>query len=977
MSDTTERLTAIRRNPTLMVRESLNALENALGTEEYQFSDPTNPFIFLIENMAVNGAGILTEQEAVLRSLYPSMAMKYGELYPHMSDADYINRFVTPTDATFTFLLNLEEVKSSAVSVGTTGVRKLVLPEYLRVVVGELTFTLLYPVEIRVMRNGGLQVLFDTSRTTPVQSLTSNSLDWTIVNLEGRKCIRVSVPLVQLSITTMTESLTTSEPLNVSYTLTDSYYYCRMFYQKDGTTEWVEINTTHTDQTFDPRVPTALLQVTEDTINIKIPGVYYERELIDNSKCRIDVYTSKGKVVQDLSTVVLSDYKMNIVDKDGTAPLAYTSDYSKYVAPITTFNDLQVLSNTVVNGGSDAKTFEEMREKVIMNTLGANDIPISHPQLVTHVNNLGFDIVTHINNISDREFLATRQLPLPTSGTLNTSIGCITSELRVKLADLSSIETISDNDDRMTLLPSTLYRFENGTLKVIGNGEAKRLAGMTTDALTREVNTRGYLWTPFYYVMDTSENTFTVRPYDLDRPVIKYRSLANNNDTTAYQANITAVQINKIDDGYMLDLRINGNEAFLNVDVSNVIVQFGYQPTDGDIWCSANAVYVDTDSATGHHFRCYIRTNYDVKKDLRLRTTNMSIYNERQTVYYIPLDTAIDVTIAVSEAEHSGYEANDMDNLLQTHLLPNNGVVSCIVRERIHLTLGYSLDKLWHQASNKVTTEDYQRWEEDVPYVHTEDVYEYDETGTVKLIEKPDGTLDVSVLHRKGDTLVDSNGSPVYRHRKGDIKHNDKGETILKNKREMVRTFAMFLLDGQLRFVTDPEMVNYRTEVAKSIVDWTDKLTTLKERLLDQSNIQLKPTTTMGTVQALVMGSQRTAVPVEQTITVTYFVSDAIYRNNTYRQALKESTIAKISELLANTTVTNAGIVSALKSIGGEDIISVDVSGLGGNLQLSTITLLDDSARLALAKRLIVKSNHTIGLEEACDVSIVRHSVTS
>lgn len=962
----TDRAAAIRRNPPLFIQDMLSSIKAQLGSDEAQIPDPTNPFVFLMENFVVNNAGMLNEQEALLRRYYPSMSLEYGELYAHMSDQDYVGRFVSPASGTFVFYFARDEIRNRAVDTGN-GIRKITIPEYTSVKVSDLVFTMQYPVDIKVMRHGGIQVVYDNSYSSPIQELTTNSLKWDVVSLKrggvNTSYIRIEVPMLQVEIGTTFIPINKTAMLNSDIAFTDNFFHCRVFYKNTG--EWTEISTTHSDQVFNTRKPTALLTVKESSFNIRIPPVYFENGSIDNGNLRVDVYTSKGVISQDLSGYPSSSFTVSYLDNKQTTPLHYESD-SQYIAPLLGFSDSFVMSTDYVDGGHRAKTFEELREQVIMNTLGANDVPISHPQLTTKVNDLGFDIVTHVDNLTNRQFLATRKLPIPTNNTLASGIGCTMSRIQLRLRELHDHPAAVTNGDRVTLKPDALYFNHGGRVTLVGGDEVNRLKNLGNDALTREVNNKGYLWSPFYYVLDASNDSFNVRPYDLSRPKINYKSLVDDNDTVDFQAQITSQSIEHTDYGYALTLDIECNDGMLALSQDDIVVQFSYRPSDGSEWCAQNAVFVGRTEENYLRYRCEFRTNFDIRDGDRLRTTNMSIFSSEQNNYYTTLDNAVDVTIMTVGQDKYHYIPNDLDQMIQTHLIPGGEKVSCITRERLHITFGTSLNNLWHQYRNSVTQYDYETYKEDIPYTFEEDKYE--------IIQK-DNDIDFKLIQKKGDTLKNDKGEVVYRHRKGELLRDPDGKLILKNAREIIREFTLFLLDGTIFFVTDGEMVGYRNTVVESVIAWTKKVDSLKNILLDQCDIYLKPTTTLGDTVALVMANQKMTIPIAQSLTINYYVSDVIFRDTEYRTALKNSTREMVATLLDNSTVTITDITASLKSMANEGIIAIDVSGLGGVMNVTSASMLDDSVRLSIGKRLVVRSDHTLSIEDSIDINFARHTV--
>ena len=144
------------------------------------YVNPTNPFGFDLESAAVLTAGFCSYDFDLTRKQYPSAAMTNEDLYNHMCDKDYIGRFAIPTNAKFTFIMRVDEVTSRMVYDPHIDAKKVVIPRNSFITVAGVTFTLEYPIEIRELPHGGLQILVNSDIKSPVQILKTNMVDFTI-----------------------------------------------------------------------------------------------------------------------------------------------------------------------------------------------------------------------------------------------------------------------------------------------------------------------------------------------------------------------------------------------------------------------------------------------------------------------------------------------------------------------------------------------------------------------------------------------------------------------------------------------------------------------------------------------------------------------------------------------------------------------------------------------------------------------------
>ncbi|ENY4565301.1 hypothetical protein ACFXSN_004932, partial [Salmonella enterica subsp. enterica serovar Chester] len=99
----------------------------------------------------------------------------------------------------------------------------------------------------------------------------------------------------------------------------------------------------------------------------------------------------------------VTDWKDNYIDLSPKAE-------QKYSAPLSAFNIKGIYSEGALSGGRSALTFEEQRERV-MAGVNKTKVPITGTQVELVLQDAGYGMVTTIDNVTNRSFLATRDLP--------------------------------------------------------------------------------------------------------------------------------------------------------------------------------------------------------------------------------------------------------------------------------------------------------------------------------------------------------------------------------------------------------------------------------------------------------------------------------------------------------------------------------------------------------------------------------------
>lgn len=971
-----ENMFRARRNPALMQNITLTELDRQLNPDPnnpgYDIPDGTLPFVFCCETNSMETTMAINETEGLMRRLYPRLALNFEELYLHMSDDDYIGRFSMPATTDMTLLLDYNEIIAKAVPFGDQGLKRLVIPRLTAFYVDDLVFTMQYPITLTVQRHGGILAEYVLDHPSPVSVLSTNVVKWNIsyVKTAGDsgqklKLMNMTIPVQQFKIESHTDTLNPSALFKTGYSFTDKFFYARVYVSPDADDSWTEINTTHSDLTYDPTKLTAVLKVTDGgRLEVMIPSIYTTQGMV-TGEIRVDIYTTKGKIDRDLARYTTDKFKVSFEDID---------DNQTLVAPMKHLSICTPYSRNRVDGGADPVTFTKLRDQVIDNTLGAAKVPITNVQLKSNLEMRGYDLVTNIDDISNLQYLASRRLGTPAGLDVVSGAGVAMSMLTVDMESLAGSSHTADNGSSVTILPSMLYRFNNGKVNIMADAEIERLTNMTAESRARDVNNSRYVYSPFHNVLDASADNFDMRPYYLDNPVIEQKIFVGENDTANLQAAVDTFDITRRDGGYRIQVTLTSGDQFKLLGDDQIMLQIGYQPPGENRWASINGVY---DGRTTEGERIYhfdIDTNYDINNQNEIRTTNMTMFSNLQNDFYTSLEANFDVTILVVNSITPGYQPNELDDMVQDHLLPAQFMV--VTRERLQTILGYDMTKVWRRSRTVLSLESYKKYEYNVPAYYETNVYEMDQFGNAVLVPDGDGYKFV-LLHAAGDPVLDVNGDPVMKHMKGDPIYDAQGKPVLIAPRKLMREITLFMVDGLFYFANELDATTYAKNIPMELVGWlqTD-IAILDAQLLEEAKLYLYPTTTYGDTVATVREGQEITIPVDQAFTLTFYLTQAAYINPTIRPSLMQNAKVKINEMIQNSTISMSDITSQLSATSGSDVMALEVSGLGGTDNYTILTVDDEAVRLSVRKKLVVLPNNELTIEDDVTFDFKRHNLS-
>jgi hypothetical protein len=968
VSDVISTLETYKFNPAAMQRVALDVLK-AVTNNEINIVDATNPYVHCLETTAFNCSAFMIQNEATTRRLYPAAATNMEDLYLHMSDKDYAHQHAEPSKAIFKIMLNKNELLSKMILDINTGIKSIRIPRNSVFYASDIPFSLQYPIDIKQPAHGGIQVSYVVDQISPLKTLSTNAIDWIELKTpDNESFIQFEVEVDQFFVEQRTNDVSNVSGFTTTIPLTDYFYHLRCYVQNSDNS-YSEINVTHTAQVYDPFVITAVIKVFEASVEVTIPSIYTKTNMI-TGKLRLDVYQTKGPLSVSLGSYRAEDFRADWINLD-------ENDDTEYTTPITNFRSLVIYSTSDVNGGSPSPTFLEMKSKVIRNTSNANNTPITNVQLEDNLSSNGYEIIKDIDSVTNRIYWASRALPKPIDDAIFTAASAAVSKVQLTLKEATNIYGAFDNNKRITLSSKVVYQNKNGITRPLTNIEFDALDNLPILQKCVDVTNGNYFFSPYTYVLDATEDTFESRAYFIDNPIIKTKSFVAENATTGFQVSIdSSYSVSKNDTGYVVDIVTKSSSNFKALDDSNVQVILAFYPQN-----QSDRVYIAgvLKGKTTTNERLYsfdLNSSYDIDKDDYIVITNT---NGSASAVDIkgPLDIHYDIFFCTTATKAVGWTYSSLDDDIINFDLPDDAYA--ITNERLNVVLGYRLEGLWSQSRSNATFAPYRVYTTDVAAYYKRDVYEVDPiTGAAFTIDGG-GNLVYNILHHAGDPVLDTEGNPVLEHLVGEIVLDEYGnpEIMPGYERDLLRFVDILTIEAAYYFAIPQDYntsTNYRTVIVKSLNSWIlEDIPGFNERLLDKTKIYFYPKVAIGDIEILTNNNEIATVSASQSFKAILLVPPVVYKDSTLLQALRAITIKTIDKSLQNSTVSISSMEKDLLDTYGSDVISVELSGLGGVNTHNTFTVTNNSHRCSIRKRLSTLPNNTLIVEDDVTIEFVEH----
>lgn len=966
-------------SPAMLMRDSLQTLRNVLNNNHGIIS-AENPVALLLEMSATQTAGSIGKNWLLNRRQYPVAARTHEDLWYHLSDLDWVGAFALPSDATFVLAFDYAELESMMRPMANDDDGKLLrIPKGMRITVGNVDFMLDYPINIRQLRHGGFRVTYDTLEKSPIQQLESNIIEHSVVSIADVKHFLIRARFIQVTEIVVEDSITSNTTIKINKNFEDQYYYARVFTGNDEQ-GWKELATTHAPDIYDANKPTAVLKVTENatdsTLSVSIPKLYNNsitnnNGLVSNtlgSRVKIEIYSTLGEI-----SMKLDEYTPNQFSYDFFPQGERKRDYSgigDFSAALKSIRSMSIWSDTFISQGRDALSFEELRERVINNTVGPNEVPVSNNAIEDKIQDYRFNITKAVDYVTSRAYWAVRDMPNPESSKLITPAASSVETLSTSISALIGTGTVIDNRARVTIVPDSVYTMKNGKLSMLMKSDIDRIKEMNTENKAKAVNENEMFFSPFHYVVDTNHDTIKLRPYYLDKPVARTKSFITANNKIDIALGIELYTIERTPKGYRLVVTMRSNDVYRKLRNDEYWAQLLIHPYKDKGYVYLAGKFIGRTNEDEPMFQFDLDTRFDLDENHNLIINNMSLQGFGELDTPIPLESKWELIFGFY-GQMDNWSRIKLDDLVGLHLV-NPDAKACLM-ESIDVRLGHYLEYLWTRARTHATEYSYKRYDKNIPLLYKEDVYDKDET-TGSIVNIVNGEVQYNLRHRKGDQVIGKDGQPVWLHREGDVMLDENGRPIIKEPRKVNRRLELMLVDATYLFATDEIAKSYREEIVETFLDWiVDDLKPINDKTLEQTRILYYPSSTMGEFKVMYNEGIETFINAAQSLQVSFTVNKQVYLDYDIQEKIKSASVKVIYEELKKNTVSISSIVAALVKEHGKDVLGIKVRNLGNNDDIVSFTVLDEGKRATLRKKLIVQSDDTLAVSEDITFNFILH----
>lgn len=957
-------------NPSRIIATIYNDIETAIGAGGGSLNAKGHPFAYITDLIVGTNYGFISRLGDATAKTYPVHARNLQDLAKVMSDEDWMGVFSEPSGETVRWIIGVETLKRIAKPYteqdGTliNSYKKIVLPADTQFYVAGIPFLLENPVEIRVMEHGGIQVVYDSTYYSPLKPLSDNSPEREIVKNNGVDWLAIHLPVRQLQVTEYP-----SRPVNISsgfresIAFPDKLFAVRAFITPDGSNVRSELAIVFNNDTFDPNQPTLTIDMVDDNNFVaSIPTVYLQNQTA-LGRLTILTYTTRGEMYQDLSTLKGQEHTVGYYDfRNEKGKLGTYSEMLRNV------NEVYLESISPITGGKNGTAFDEIKNMVIYG-YRRRQVPISNTDLIQTLSRAGYDTAKSVDAVTRRLYRTTKDLPTQEDklfedesvARFNSSIGTYTGSTLTSIDELVNSGNAIDNGKRVTLLRGAVYDITEQTPRLVPLYEIEALKSAGNQIKIDTMGTRSMVYLPFMYVIDVTNDRAEVRCYRVSKPTIQYQTFKYENANLGVQTGIGGINVVSDKTGYIIQVKTKSSDSYKDLPDASVGIQLSFKVEGSNSPAVMKGTLLGKTEDKERIFEFKLGSNFDIDAVDSLDLKGFNQFGRPQDQVRVKLEETANFIFTYGTEGLTLRSVSDFkidQSLFST-------VNIAIIETEYKVSFGQILDAFYTRIRPMVGEAQYQKYEQNVPEVYAEDVFKY-ENGKLVIV---DGKAVLE--HRVGEAVLNTDGTPRWKHLAGTTVFDENGEPVLLKPRELKYHWDFIGFDFNYLLSEDDYDATYVGLVEDFFADQVNaEIEAFNKRTLDETTIMFKPRSTMGFTQVIMNEAINKTIRTDIRLAVTYYLSAEGMNDEDLKKSLKDNTHKLANEQLKRETFSVSDLNNQLRSA---DTISIKITATAGTDEVDVITNIDETNGFSIRKVLDQTSDRLLTIKEDIEITFRAH----
>jgi hypothetical protein len=964
-------LERLANNPQRGINLIVDEIEKNWFNGTVKLNSKAHPAVLCMDLILGTSHGFLNRLSDANSKVALKHARNVSDLSRNMSDDERFGLFANPADSMMQYAISEDAFKDIAKDVTvtqgkTTMTYKVILiPKDTVFDVNGYSFAVNNGIELRYSEKAGWQAVYDEQTNNPFQPIGTNLIDKDKKLVNGTMYRLFNIPVTQLAIKA-TENITSNEGSGCRGTVDypDYLFGVRAFLVQNGVLS--EIAVSFDQDVFDPLTVTLALDIdtVNNVFNYEIPDVYITNKLGVGS-IRIYTYTTKGVLSKNLTLTPSQSITPNYQDfRYGAGKLGDTS------VMLRNAKGAAWAMVDVTTGGTNPVPFNVMKQALIDGRRQRNT-PITESNLKGMVENYGYGSVKTIDYLTGRAYSLSKELPIQDNKGFYAPMSCYVGSHLASANDLVGAGVVLDNGKRITIPHNVLFDITTPTSKLVNDLTKNRYLGMTSDQIVDLMGANTLVYTPFYYVLDMTNNQAVLRTYHLDAPVVRNQTFVAENSTLGFELGVGSIAIEHVDTGYLITIVTKSNDAYKQLDNNQLAMQLSISPQDSSSLASIAGTLIGVTADTNERiFQFNLDTKFDVDVNDILYFTNLHQFGAVQPSTGSTL--AVDMTFIFCFVGDMEFSKSDSDAKIDQTLFAEDMVA--IIETAYGITFGKKMGNLYSRIRPLVGEAQYLRYAADVPETYTTNVMK---RVNGELVFDPDTNLPI-MDQVAGQIVYNDDGTPRLLYRAGiDVVYQD-GVPVMVAPRDLKYHWDFIAFDGNYFFSDDQYDIQFALDTKNYFVNVISKdLEAFTSESLDRTELFYQPRSKLGYQKVVVNSNYESFLKQDLEFTITYYLTGAGYKNQNLKDALSASSPRVINEALYGaTTIGITNFVTSLMQDAGEQVVTVKLSAISGDTTVDVISNVDNLTGFSVRKNLKLLGDGGVGVKEAIDIIFLPHDAS-
>lgn len=969
MALTQDEIIRLANNPQRGINQIIDQVEKNWFNNTVQMNSKSHPVVLCIDTILGSTHGFLNRLGDATSKVALKHARNVSDLSRNMGDDERFGLFAMPSTSMLQFAISEDSFKDIAKEVTVTQgkttltYKVILIPKDTLLDVAGYSFAVNNGVEIRFSDKTGWQAVYDEQTNNPFTPIGSNLIAKDLKQVGSTIYRLFDIPVQQLAIKP-SENITSNDGSGCRGRINfDDYLFgVRAFLLKDGVLN--EILVSFDQDVFDPLTVTLALDIdtVNNTIDYEIPDVYISNKL-GTGTLRIYTYTTKGELTKDLRMTPATSIIPTYQDfRFGSGKVGDTSAMLRNAS-----GSAWAMTKTII-GGTNPIPFNEMKQALIEDRRQRNT-PITASNLKGKVADRGYGSVQVIDYLTGRTYSLSKELPNQDNKGFYAPMSCYVGSHLASANDLIGAGVVLDNGKRITIPHNVLFDITTPTSKLINRLTKDRYLSMTSEQIIDMMSLNTLVYTPFYYVMDMTNNQAVLRTYHLDAPVVRNQTFVAENSSLGFELGVGSIDLEHLDTGYRVTVVTKSNDAYKQLDNNQLGMQLSITPQDSTSLASLAGVLVGVTDEGERVWEFTLGSKFDVDVNDVIYFNNFQQFGSVQPSTGAPLQ--IGITLLFCFVGDQEYTKTASDAKIDQSLFDEDMVA--IIETSYGVTFGKRMGNLYSRIRPLVGEAQYLHYAADVPETYAENKYlrvdgelQFDDDNEAILVEKagdivynPDGS--VRLLYRAGVDIVYENGVPVE-----------------VAPRDLKYHWDFIAFDGNYFFSTDPFDVSFALDTKNFFVNTISAdMEAFTSEALDRTELFYQPRSKLGYQKVVVNSNYESFLKQDLEFTVTYYLTASGIKNQNLKDSLVSITPRVLNEgLYGSKTIGITNFVTSLMKDQGEEVVSVKLSAISGDTTVDVISNMDDLTGFSVRKNLKLSGDGGLTIKEAIDTLFQPHDTS-